>query len=129
MTSILQPVAPEKEPSMRRFEYLDDKSAKFREVEQQDLDLTIRRGRIGTTGQSQTKTFADGASAGAAMLKLIKEKTTKGYTEQASTPREVIGTAPAKAAPPEAAPAEAPGRCRPHARTCARSRYHCRGGR
>jgi predicted DNA-binding WGR domain protein len=88
---------------MRRFEFTDDKSAKFWEVEQSGLDLNIRWGRIGTAGQSQTKSFADDASASAAMLKLIKEKTGKGYAEQAATPGAVIGTAPVKAAPAEAA--------------------------
>lgn len=92
---------------MRRFEYTDDKSAKFWEVEQSDTDLNIRWGRIGTAGQSQTKNFADVAKAGAAMLKLIGEKTGKGYAECAAAAGAAIGTAPPMAvratpAPPEA---------------------------
>jgi predicted DNA-binding WGR domain protein len=85
---------------MRRFEFTDDKSAKFWEIEQSDSDLNIRWGRIGTAGQSQTKNFADAAKASAAMLKLITEKTTKGYAELATTAGASIGTTPAK--PPAA---------------------------
>jgi predicted DNA-binding WGR domain protein len=84
---------------MRRFEYTDDKSAKFWEIEQADTDLNIRWGRIGTAGQSQTKNFTDGSKAGTAMAKLITEKTSKGYAETATTADAAIGTAPAKPAP------------------------------
>jgi predicted DNA-binding WGR domain protein len=87
---------------MRRFEFTDDKSAKFWEIEQVDTDLNIRWGRIGTAGQSQTKNFADTAKAGAAMLKLVSEKTGKGYVELATTAGASIGTTPAK--PPVAKP-------------------------
>lgn len=93
---------------MRRFEYTDDKSAKFWEIEQSDTDLNIRWGRIGTAGQSQTKQFDDAAKAGAALLKLVKEKTTKGYTEGAAAVGASIGTAPAKADKKEATPVDAP---------------------
>ena len=100
---------------MRRFEYTDDKSAKFWEIEQSGTDLNIRWGRIGTAGQSQTKNFADAAKAGAAMQKLITEKTGKGYAEAGTAAGAAIGTAPAKAAPAKAvrapavaAPASAP---------------------
>lgn len=95
---------------MRRLEYTDDKSSKFWEIEQAGTDLNVRWGRIGTAGQSQTKTFADAAKAGAAMVKLIDEKTGKGYIESATAAGAVIGTAPAKAAKPEAGKAEAPAR-------------------
>lgn len=66
---------------MRRFEFTDDKSAKFWEIEQADTDLNIRWGRIGTAGQSQTKNFSDAGKAAAAMQKLVSEKTGKGYSE------------------------------------------------
>ncbi len=88
---------------MRRFEYTDDKSAKFWEIEQSDTDLNIRWGRIGAAGQSQTKNFADATKAGAGMLKLVNEKTTKGYVELATTAGASIGATPAKATPSDAA--------------------------
>ena len=85
---------------MRRFEFTDDKSAKFWEIEQADTDLNISWGRIGSAGQSQTKNFADAAKAALAMQKLVDEKTGKGYVEAgaaatvkpASTPKAVKKT-------------------------------------
>lgn len=67
---------------MRRFEFSEGTSNKFWEVEQIGADVNLRWGRIGTQGQSQTKSFADEAKAAAAALKLIAEKTGKGYVEQ-----------------------------------------------
>jgi predicted DNA-binding WGR domain protein len=90
---------------MRRFEYTDDKSAKFWEIEQAGTDLNIRWGRIGTAGQSQTKNFADAAKAGTAMARLVTEKTGKGYTEPATAPGAAIGAAPVKAASATPVPA------------------------
>jgi predicted DNA-binding WGR domain protein len=43
----------------------------------------VRFGRIGTAGQSQTKSFADEASAEREAEKLIGEKLKKGYKELA----------------------------------------------
>ncbi len=98
---------------MRRFEYNDDKSAKFWEVEQDGTDLNIRWGRIGSAGQSQTKNFDDGPKAGAAMLKLAGEKTSKGYVEVGATAgatsatSATIGASAPKAAPLKPMPAPA----------------------
>jgi predicted DNA-binding WGR domain protein len=67
---------------MRRFELVEGSASKFWEIEQAENNaLNIRWGRIGTEGQSQTKSFADAAKAQAACDKLIKEKTGKGYAE------------------------------------------------
>lgn len=66
---------------MRRFEFSEGNSNKFWEVEQDNQELKLRWGKLGTQGQSQTKTFADNVAALAAMGKLIKEKTGKGYVE------------------------------------------------
>ncbi|WP_143137146.1 WGR domain-containing protein, partial [Burkholderia ubonensis] len=68
---------------MRRFELIEGNSSKFWEVEQDGSGLNIRWGRIGTAGQSQTKSFADDAKARAALDKLVKEKAGKGYAEVA----------------------------------------------
>lgn len=76
---------------MRRFEFAEGASNKFWEIAQDGTDLQIRWGRIGTQGQSQTKTFADAAKARSALDKLVAEKTGKGYAE--------VGVDPAAAAP------------------------------
>ncbi len=84
---------------MRRFEYHDEKSNKFWEVGQDSSTLSIRWGKTGTNGQSQTKEFADDAKAASAMLKLINEKTGKGYTEVALSADATTVAAPAKPEP------------------------------
>ena len=40
---------------MRRFEYKDQTSDKFWEIEQEDADIHTRWGRVGTNGQNKTK--------------------------------------------------------------------------
>lgn len=87
---------------MRRFEFADNSSNKFWEVEQDGSDLNVRWGKIGTQGQSQTKSFADDAKCNAAMTKLIAEKTGKGYVEVGAAPTASIGkSAPKPAAEPK----------------------------
>jgi predicted DNA-binding WGR domain protein len=44
--------------------------------------FTVRFGRIGSPGQSQTKTFADEAKAKREADLLIAEKVKKGYVEK-----------------------------------------------
>jgi predicted DNA-binding WGR domain protein len=41
-----------------RFIYRDEKSHKFWDIETNGTDLTVQYGKVGTTGQSQTKQFA-----------------------------------------------------------------------
>ncbi|MGC3967607.1 MAG: WGR domain-containing protein [Pirellulales bacterium] len=65
----------------RRFEFVSGSSAKFWEVGTVCCDVTIRYGRIGTAGQSLTKSFPDPAAARKHVEKLIAEKTAKGYRE------------------------------------------------
>ncbi|MBA8274828.1 DUF4132 domain-containing protein [Escherichia fergusonii] len=69
---------------MKSYIYQDEKSHKFWAVEQQGNELHISWGKVGTQGQSQVKNFADAAAAEKAELKLIAEKTKKGYVEDAS---------------------------------------------
>ena len=66
----------------RYFEFVDDKSSKFWEIVVNDKELTVRFGRIGTNGQTQTKAFGDAAAAQKHADKLITEKTEKGYAEK-----------------------------------------------
>lgn len=95
---------------MRRFELIEGTASKFWEVEQAENDLNIRWGRIGTAGQSQTKSFADAAKTATALTKLVGEKTGKGYKEVGVSADASIGKTEAKpkAEAPAAAPAEAP---------------------
>ena len=65
----------------RHFEFVEGTSSKFWEVTVNDNAVTVRYGRIGTDGQTQTKWFGDSASAQKHAEKLIGEKTRKGYQE------------------------------------------------
>jgi uncharacterized protein (TIGR02996 family) len=67
---------------MRRFTYTDAKSHKFWAIDLQGKSFTVTFGRVGTEGQSQTKTFPTEEKAKAEHDKLIKEKTGKGYIEE-----------------------------------------------
>ncbi len=66
----------------RYFEYVQGGSNKFWEVSHSSNAITVRWGRIGSNGQSKTKTFADEKSAANSMAKLIEEKTGEGYVER-----------------------------------------------
>lgn len=81
-----------------RFEFTDDGSNKFWDIERAGSKLTIKFGKIGASGQTQLKTFGSDAEAIVAHDKLVAEKTKKGYVE--------IGGKPAKtkAAPGKPAP-------------------------
>jgi predicted DNA-binding WGR domain protein len=87
---------------MERYELVEGTSSKFWEVEVAGSDLTVCFGRIGTAGQSKTKSFADGAAASKEYAKLVKEKTGKGYALVATG-----GSLPAKPAAAPAKPAAA----------------------
>jgi DNA ligase-1 len=74
--------APPAAPRTRHFEFVSGSSSKFWEVSVNGNEMTTRYGRIGSSGQSTTKEFADNAAAQAAAAKLIAEKTDKGYVEK-----------------------------------------------
>lgn len=59
----------------------DGGSHKFYEVIIKDSELTIRYGRIGDTGQTQTKTYPSPEKAKAEATKKINEKLKKGYEQ------------------------------------------------
>src|SRR5688572_14794555 len=71
----------------RYFEFVDAKSSKFWEITCAGCEVTTRWGRIGSAGQSKTKTFADASAATAAAEKLLEEKTGEGYVEKPQPPR------------------------------------------
>jgi DNA ligase len=66
----------------RRFEFTDAKSNKFWEISMSGTDVTVHFGRIGTNGQTQTKSFPDAAAATRHAEKLVAEKLEKGYQEK-----------------------------------------------
>lgn len=66
----------------RYFEYSDGKSHKFWEVSQAGRDMTTRWGKVGSAGQTKTKTFASEEAAAKQVAKLIAEKLADGYTEK-----------------------------------------------
>jgi predicted DNA-binding WGR domain protein len=71
---------------MRRFEYKDARSYKFWEIEITDTGFTVRYGKVGTEGVTQTKNFPSAEKARSEAEKKIREKTSKGYSEVASAP-------------------------------------------
>jgi predicted DNA-binding WGR domain protein len=67
--------------STRRFEFVSGSSSKFWEISTSGNSFTVRFGRLGTAGQSQTKSFTDAASARREAESLIAQKLNKGYVE------------------------------------------------
>lgn len=63
----------------RRLELVEGTSSKFWQVSVNGRELTTSWGKIGTAGQSKTKTFATAEKALREMEKLIEEKKDKGY--------------------------------------------------
>lgn len=66
----------------RCFEFIAGTSNKFWEISQSGNLLTTRWGRIGSSGQSKTKAYADQPAAAKAAAKLIEEKMGEGYIER-----------------------------------------------
>ena len=67
--------------AVRHFEFVGGSSQKYWEISLSGNSFTVRFGRIGTVGQSQTKTFADEPRAKHEADHLIAEKLRKGYIE------------------------------------------------
>jgi uncharacterized protein (TIGR02996 family) len=78
---------------MRTFQLSDASSHKFWNIEVKGNAYTVTFGKIGTAGQTQTKTFNDAATAQAEADKIVKEKTRKGYVE--TTPKASVSAAEA----------------------------------
>lgn len=83
----LKSAAPSEQPTiaqdapLRYFEFRDAKSQKFWEIGVSDAEVTVRYGKIGTDGQTRTKTLANAVAAQGHADKLIDEKLGKGYEE------------------------------------------------
>ena len=69
-------------PNVRHFEFISGSSQKFWEIGLEGKSVTVRFGRIGTRGQSQTKSYTDESKARREADKLIQEKLRKGYAER-----------------------------------------------
>ena len=76
------PVKPIAASSKRYFECTEDGASKFWEISMEGNDVTTTWGKIGTGGQTKTKTFADETKAKKEYDKLLEEKTSKGYIEK-----------------------------------------------
>ena len=70
---------------MRTFQYSDAKSHKFWNIDVSGSSFVVTYGKVGTSGQTQTKSFASAQQAQVEADKLIREKLKKGYIE--STPK------------------------------------------
>ena len=88
--------APTQERRVRRFEFVDERSAKFWEIKVTAKNFEVHYGRIGTSGQTQLKAFDDAAAARNNAEKLIAEKLKGGYIEQEPTASNAL---PSKAKP------------------------------
>src|SRR5262249_30661000 len=73
--------SPGWEEKMRTFQFSDAKSHKFWSIDVSGSSFTVTYGKVGTAGQTQTKSFATPEKAQAEADKLIREKTGKGYVE------------------------------------------------
>ncbi|MDP2369284.1 WGR domain-containing protein [Rhodoferax sp.] len=80
--------------TVQYFEFVDEKSSKFWEISGAECRVDVRYGKIGTTGQSQTKEFGDATAASVHANKLVLEKLAKGYSKV-----EASGVAVAKPPP------------------------------
>jgi predicted DNA-binding WGR domain protein len=69
----------------RYFEFVDSASSKFWEVWVENTSLSIRFGKIGTTGQTTIKDFPTTTAAEEARDKAIAQKIKKGYVEGPSS--------------------------------------------
>ena len=78
----------------RVFHLMDGTSNKFWAITLNGTEFTVEWGRIGTNGQTKTKSFGGEAEARKQYDLLIAEKTGKGYTEVGGGTT-VISTAPA----------------------------------
>ena len=77
------PSAPKGTSAGRYFEFSDGTSSKFWELSQEGSEMTTRYGKIGTKGQSTTKSFDSPEKAAAETAKIIVKKVKEGYVEKA----------------------------------------------
>ena len=78
-------IATQASDQFQRFEYVDEKSSKFWEIRVSGSDTEVHYGKIGTTGQAQTKPFDSPEAAQKNADKLVAEKIKGGYKQAGST--------------------------------------------
>ena len=66
----------------KHLEYQDEKSHKFWEIEVKDNSQIVTYGKVGTKGQSKTKTFDTAEAAKNDAEKIMAAKMKKGYAEK-----------------------------------------------
>ncbi|MEJ1971149.1 MAG: AAA domain-containing protein [Lacunisphaera sp.] len=76
--------APPGASVVRYFTCTEDGASKFWEVTLAGAELTVRFGRLGTKGQSQSRTFTTADAARREQAKLIRSKLAKGYAEESA---------------------------------------------
>lgn len=64
---------------MPRYTFEEGTSSKFWQIDLDGSTFTVTYGKIGTAGQTQTKSFGSAAEAEKEHEKLVREKTKKGY--------------------------------------------------
>lgn len=69
----------------RELIYMDAKSSKFWNIQLEGSSHTVTYGRIGSTGQTSSKSFAGEEAARKDFDKLVKEKLGKGYVDAAAS--------------------------------------------
>lgn len=74
----------------RTFEFSDATSHKFWNIELTGTGFTVNYGRIGSSGQTQLKSYPDATKAQKEYDKLIAEKTSKGYRETTPTAKPAV---------------------------------------
>src|SRR2546428_14095471 len=72
---------------VRRFEFVGGGSAKFWEIRSNGAEVTVRFGRLGTNGQTQTKDLGSESAAFGRMARLINEKLARGYSGTSAVTR------------------------------------------
>lgn len=77
-------IATQASDQFQRFEYVDEKSSKFWEIRVSGSDTEVHYGKIGTTGQAQTKSFDSPEAAQKNADKLVAEKIKCGYQKAGS---------------------------------------------
>ncbi len=75
----------------RRLEMKAGSTQKFWSIERSSATRIVNFGRIGTNGQTKTKTFASAAEAKASADKLVAQKLRKGSTDAGPAPGAVPG--------------------------------------
>lgn len=68
----------------RYFEFAgaDGVASKFWEITVDGVNVSVRFGKIGVNGQVTEKSFPSADEANAHAVKIIREKTNKGYSEK-----------------------------------------------